>query len=140
MSARKIRNCLYIFSKRGMDIETFMSILKAFLVGGAICLIGQILLDYTKLTMARILVLFVVAGAALGAVGLYEPLVEWAGAGATVPLSGFGYAMIEGVKKAMAEQGWLGMITGPFTAAAGGTGFAILCGLAAALVARPKEK
>ena len=121
-----------------MDI--FLMLLKAFLVGGAICLIGQILLDYTKLTMARILVLFVVAGAALGAVGLYEPLVKFAGAGATVPLAGFGYAMVEGVKKAVAEQGALGILTGPFTAAAAGTGLAVLCGLAAALIFRPKEK
>jgi len=121
-------------------METFMALLKAFLVGGAFCLVGQILLDYTKLTMARILVLFVVAGAVLGAVGLYGPLIKWADAGAAVPLAGFGYAMVEGVKKAVAEQGWLGILTGPFTAAAAGTGLAILCGLAASLVFRPKEK
>ncbi|MCL2299802.1 MAG: SpoVA/SpoVAEb family sporulation membrane protein [Firmicutes bacterium] len=121
-------------------METFLSILKAFLVGGAICFVGQILLDYTKLTMARILVMFVVAGAVLGAVGLYKPFAEWAGAGATVPLVGFGSLMVEGVKKAIEEKGWIGILTGPFTAAAAGTGFAVLCGLAASLVARPKEK
>ena len=121
-------------------MEIFNALLKAFLIGGAICFIGQLLLDYTKLTMARILVIIVVAGAVLGAFGLYKPLVEWAGAGATVPLSGFGYAMIEGVKKAVDEQGWVGILTGPFSAAAAGTGFAVLCGLVASLVAKPREK
>ena len=121
-------------------METFLPILKAFLVGGAICFLAQILLDYTKLTMARILVLLVVAGTVLGAVGLYKPFAEWAGAGATVPLSGFGSLMVEGTKKAIEEKGWTGILTGPFTAAAAGTGFAVLCGLAASLVARPKEK
>ena len=121
-------------------MEVFLSILKAFLVGGAICFLGQLLLDYTKLTMARILVMMVVAGAALGAFGLYKPFAEWAGAGATVPLSGFGYAMIEGVKTAIDEQGWVGIFTGPFSAAAAGTGVAVLCGLVAAVAARPKEK
>ena len=117
-----------------------MSLLKAFLVGGAICFLAQILLDYTKLTMARILVTLVVAGAVLGALGLYKPFAGWAGAGATVPLVGFGSLMVEGVKKAIEEKGWIGILTGPFTAAAAGTGFAVLCGLAASLAARPKEK
>ena len=121
-------------------MEIFMSILKAFLIGGAICFLAQILLDYTKLTMARILVLVVVAGAVLGAFGLYKPFAEWAGAGATVPLSGFGSAMIEGVKKAVDEQGWVGILTGPFTAAAAGTGLAVICGLVASVVAKPREK
>ena len=121
-------------------MEIFMSLLKAFLVGGVICFLAQILLDYTKLTMARILVMLVVLGAVLGAVGLYKPFAEWAGAGATVPLVGFGSLMVEGVKKAIEEKGWIGILTGPFTAAAAGTGFAVLCGLAASLVARPKEK
>ena len=121
-------------------MQIFLSLLKAFLAGGAICLLAQVLLDFTKLTMARILVLFVVAGAALGALGLYRPFAEWAGAGATVPLSGFGSLMVEGVKQAIDEQGWIGILTGPFSAAAAGTGFAVLCGLAAALLARPKEK
>jgi len=121
-------------------MEIFMSLLKAFLVGGAICFLAQILLDYTKLTMARILVMLVVLGAVLGAVGVYKPFAEWAGAGATVPLIGFGSLMVEGVKKAIEEKGWTGILTGPFTAAAAGTGFAVLCGLTASLVARPKEK
>ena len=121
-------------------MEAFLSILKAFLVGGAICFLGQILLDYTKLTMARILVMLVVLGAVLGAVGVYKPFAEWAGAGATVPLVGFGSLMVEGVKEAIEEKGWIGILTGPFTAAAAGTGFAVLCGLVASLVARPKEK
>jgi stage V sporulation protein AE len=121
-------------------METFMPLLKAFLVGGAICFVAQILLDFTKLTMARILVILVVLGAILGAVGVYQPFAEWAGAGATVPLIGFGNLMVEGVKKAMEEKGWTGILTGPFTAAAAGTGFAVLCGLAASLVAKPKEK
>ncbi|MDR0532305.1 MAG: SpoVA/SpoVAEb family sporulation membrane protein [Oscillospiraceae bacterium] len=116
------------------------SLLKAFLVGGAICFLSQLLLDYTKLTMARILVLLVVAGAVLGAVGLYEPFAEWAGAGATVPLSGFGFAMVRGVKKAVGELGWPGILTGPFSAASAGTGLAVFCGLLAALATKPREK
>jgi len=121
-------------------MEIFMALLRAFLVGGLICLMAQVLLNYTKLTMARILVLLVVAGAVLGAFGLYQPIVDWAGAGGTVPLSGFGNAMIEGVRIAIDEQGWVGILTGPFTAAAAGTGFAVICGLAAAVVAKPKSK
>ena len=121
-------------------MEIFMSILKAFLAGGAICFLAQLLLDYTKLTMARILVLLVVAGAVFGALGLYEPFAKWAGAGATIPLSGFGYAMVEGVKKAIGEQGWTGILTGPFTAASAGTGVAVLCGLAASFIAKPRAK
>ena len=121
-------------------METFLSILKAFLIGGAVCFLMQLLLDYTKLTMARILVLVVVIGAVLGAIGLYKPFAQWAGAGATVPLSGFGSAMIEGVKKAVDEQGWVGILTGPFTAAAAGTGLAVMCGLVAAVVSKPREK
>jgi len=121
-------------------MDVFMPILKAFLVGGAICFLAQILLDFTKLTMARILVMLVVAGAVLGALGLYKPFAEWAGAGATVPLVGFGSLMVEGVKKAIGEKGWIGILTGPFSAAAAGTGFAVLCGLAVSLVAKPKEK
>jgi len=121
-----------------MDI--FLPLLKAFLVGGAICFLAQILLDFTKLTMARILVILVVLGAILGAVGVYRPFADWAGAGATVPLIGFGNLMVEGVRKAMEEKGWVGILTGPFTAAAAGTGFAVLCGLVASLVAKPKEK
>lgn len=121
-----------------MDI--IIDLLKAFAVGGCICLVGQILIDVTKLTPGRILVAFVVIGVALTAVGIYEPLVEWAGAGATVPLTGFGYTMAKGVEKAIAEQGIRGILTGGFTAASAGVTAAILCGLIASFLAKPKEK
>ena len=121
-------------------MEILIDLLKAFAVGGVICLIGQILIDKTNLTPGRILVAFVVAGVALTAVGVYEPLVNWAGAGATVPLTGFGYAMAKGVEKAIAEQGIRGIITGGFTAASAGGTAAGICGLIASLIARPKEK
>lgn len=121
-----------------MDI--IIDLLKAFAVGGCICLVGQILIDVTKLTPGRILVAFVVIGVALTAVGIYEPLVEWAGAGATVPLTGFGYTMAKGVEKAIAEQGIRGILTGGFTAASAGVTVAILCGLIASFLAKPKEK
>ncbi|MBQ2842152.1 MAG: stage V sporulation protein AE [Clostridia bacterium] len=117
-----------------------MDLLKAFAVGGIICLVGQILIDITKLTPGRILVAFVVAGVILTAVGLYEPLVEWAGAGATVPLTGFGYTMAKGVERAIAEQGIRGILTGGFTASSAGVTAAILCGLVASFLAKPKEK
>ena len=115
-------------------------LLKAFFVGGLICLVGQFLIDRTKMTPARILVSFVVIGVILGAIGLYEPLVEWAGAGATVPLTGFGYALAKGIREAIAEQGARGILTGAFTAASGGVTAAIICGIVASLVTRPKEK
>ena len=121
-----------------MDIV--IDLLKAFVVGGAICLIGQVLIDLTKMTPGRILVSFVVAGVVLTAVGVYEPLVEWAGAGATVPLTGFGYLMANGIEKAVAEQGVRGILTGAFTAASGGVTAAILCGIIASFIAKPKEK
>ena len=121
-----------------MDILT--DLLKAFLVGGAICLIGQVLMDLTKLTPGRILVLFVTAGVFLTAVGLYEPLYNWAGAGASVPLTGFGYTLAKGIQKAILEQGARGIITGAFTAASGGVTVAIICGLIASFVSKPKEK
>lgn len=117
-----------------------MEILKAFLVGGAICVVGQILIDKTKLTPARILVSFVVLGVVLTAVGLYEPLVKFAGAGATVPLTGFGYTLATGVKKAIAEHGLIGALTGGLTATSGGIGAAIFFGLIAAAISRPKLK
>lgn len=121
-----------------MDI--FLSFLKAFAVGGVICAVGQIIMDMTKLTPGRILVCFVVAGVVLGAVGVYAPLAKWAGAGATVPLTGFGFAMVKGVKEAIAEKGALGILTGPLTASSAGITAAVLCGLIASFVARPKEK
>lgn len=117
-----------------------MDYFKAFLVGGLICVIGQILMDTTKLTPARILVSFVVAGVVLGAVGAYKPLVEWAGAGATVPLTGFGFTLAKGTRQAIEEDGLLGVLTGPLTSGAAGITAAMLCGLVASLLAKPKEK
>ena len=118
----------------------FVDLLKAFAVGGLICLVGQVLIDFTKMTPARILVAFVVIGVVLGAIGVYGPLAEWAGAGATVPLTGFGYALSRGVKEAINQQGARGILTGAFTAASGGITAAIICGIIASLVTRPKEK
>lgn len=117
-----------------------MIFLKAFIIGGLICVVGQLLIDFTKMTPARILVSFVVLGVLLGAVGLYQPLVEWAGAGATVPLTGFGNSLAQGVKKAVAEQGFWGIFTGPLTACAAGVTAAILSGLVVAFVAKSKDK
>lgn len=117
-----------------------MDYIKAFLVGGAICAVGQILMDTTKLTPARILVSFVTVGVVLGAVGAYEPLVKWAGAGATVPLTGFGYTLARGTKQAVEEQGLMGALTGPLTSGAAGITAAVLCGLLASLLTKPKEK
>lgn len=113
---------------------------KAFFVGGLLCLIGQILIDKTKLTPARILVSYVVAGVILGAVGLYKPFAEWAGAGATVPLTGFGNVLAQGVKKAVEKNGALGIFTGGFTAASAGICAAIFFGYMVALIFKPKEK
>ena len=113
-------------------MEMFMEYFWAFVVGGAFCLIGQLLIDLTKLTPARILVIYVVAGVILGACGVYEPLVDFAGAGATVPLTGFGYALAEGVKTAVYEDGLLGAVTGGFTAAAAGLTAAVVFGLVVA--------
>lgn len=117
-----------------------MDYMKAFLVGGALCLIGQILIDKTKLTPARILVSYVVAGVLLGAVGLYPKLVEFAGAGASVPLTGFGNTLAKGVKEAVEKDGFLGIFTGGLKASAGGITAAITAGLAASLLFRPKDK
>ena len=117
-----------------------MDYLKAFLIGGAICLVGQLLIDKTKLTPARILVSYVVAGVILGAVGLYEPFAEFAGAGAAVPLTGFGNTQAKGVREAVDEQGFLGIFIGGLRATAGGITAAITAGLLAALLFRPKDK
>ena len=111
-----------------------MDYIKAFLVGGALCLIGQILIDKTKLTPARILVSYVVAGVVLGAVGLYPKLIEFAGAGASVPLTGFGSLLAKGVKEAVTKDGFLGIFTGGLKAAAGGIAAAIVAGLAASFL------
>ena len=117
-----------------------MDYLKAFVVGGTLCLIGQILIDKTKLTPARILVSYVVIGVLLGAVGVYKPLVEFAGAGATVPLTGFGYNLAKGVKEAVEQDGFLGIFTGGLKACAGGIAAAIFAGLLVSLIFRPKDK
>ena len=114
--------------------------LKAFLVGGILCALGQILIDRTKLTPARILTCYVVTGVLLGALGLYAPLAEWAGAGATVPLTGFGNTLAKGVKKAVETNGVLGAFTGGFTSAAGGIAAAVFFGYLAAVIFRPREK
>ena len=117
-----------------------MDYVWCFLCGGLLCLIGQVLIDLTKLTPARILTGYVVAGVVLQAVGLYQSLVDWAGAGATVPLTGFGYSLAKGVAKAVGEQGLLGVITGGLTATAGGIAAAVVFGLLMALLCKPKEK
>ena len=117
-----------------------MNYLWAFVVGGCICVIGQLLIDLTGLTPARILTGYVVAGVFLQAVGVYQYVVDWGGAGATVPLTGFGYTLAKGVAKAVAEQGLLGVITGGLTAAAGGIAAAVVFGLLMAALFRPKEK
>ena len=117
-----------------------MDYLKAFLVGGILCLIGQILIDKTKLTPARILVSYVVAGVILGAVGVYKPLVEFAGAGASVPLTGFGYTLSKGVKEAVDKDGFLGIFTGGLKATAGGITAAVFAGLLASLLFKAKDK
>ena len=117
-----------------------MDYLKAFVVGGAICAVGQLLIDKTKLTPARILVCYVVLGVILGGAGVYEKLVGFAGAGATVPLTGFGYTLAKGVKEAVAEQGVLGALTGGLKAASGGITAAVFFGFLSALVCRPKDK
>lgn len=117
-----------------------MDYLKAFLCGGVLCAIGQILIDKTKLTPARILTGYVVAGVILSAVGIYEPLVEWGGAGATVPLTGFGHSLAQGVKKAIASRGWLGIFTGGLGATAGGIAAAVVFGVVMALIFKPGDK
>ena len=117
-----------------------MDYVKAFLIGGALCLIGQILIDKTKLTPARILVSYVVIGVFLGAIGVYQSLADFAGAGATVPLTGFGNTLAKGVKKAVDEDGFLGIFTGGLKASAGGITAAIFSGLLASILFRAKDK
>ena len=117
-----------------------MNYLWAFLIGGVLCAVGQLFIDLTKLTPARILTGYVVAGVLLQAVGLYQPLVDWGGTGATVPLTGFGYCLAKGVAKAVAEKGLLGALTGGLTAAAGGIAAAVVFGVLAALIFRPGDK
>lgn len=117
-----------------------MMYLKAFIIGGLICAVGQVLVDTTKLTPARILVGFVVLGVVLGALGAYEPIVEFAGCGATVPLTGFGNLLVQGTKQAIAEKGFVGAITGPLTAGAAGILSAVMSGLAVSFLTKPRAK
>ncbi len=121
-------------------MDTIIIYLKTFLVGGLFCVIGQILIDRTKLTPARILTSYVVAGVVLGAAGLYQPLVDWAGAGATIPLTGFGNTLASGVREAVGKSGLLGAFTGGLTASAAGICAAIFFGLIVSMVFSPKEK
>ena len=120
--------------------QALLPFLRAFLIGGGLCVIARILIDKTKLTPARILVIYVVAGVILGAVGLYERIAEFGGAGATVPLTGFGYLISKGVREAVEEKGLLGALTGPLTAAAGGTAAALIFGYLVALVCKGRAK
>ena len=117
-----------------------MNYVLAFVIGGLICVVGQILIDKTQLTPAKILVAFVVLGVVLQGVGFYQPLVDLAGAGATVPLTGFGYTLARGTAKAVGEQGLLGALTGPLTAGAAGITTALLCGRGVSFIAGPKDK
>ena len=118
----------------------WLMLLKAFVIGGVICVIGQLLIDLTAMTPARILVLFVVMGVVLTAIGLYEPIVEFAGAGATVPLTGFGYTLAKGVEEAVKEKELLGVLTGSVTGAAGGITAAVVFSYLVALVAKSGDK
>ena len=117
-----------------------MEYLRAFLLGGALCAVAQMLIDKTRLTPARILVLYVVAGVVLSGLGLYEPLADWGGAGASVPLTGFGHNLAKGVREAVAEEGWLGVLTGGLRAGAGGVAAAIVFGYLAALLFSSRDK
>ena len=117
-----------------------MEYFKAFLCGGTLCAVGQIFIDRTKLSPARILTGYVVAGVILSALGIYEYIADWGGSGAAVPLTGFGHPLAKGVRKAVEENGWIGVLTGGLTAAAGGVTAAAICGVLAALLFRPGTK
>ncbi len=132
----------FTFKNKGVAqlIDIILPLLKAFLVGGLICTVGQLLIDFTKMTPAKILVSFVVIGVILGGLGVYEPLVKWAGSGATLPLTGFGYALAKGTKEAVAEDGLLGALSGPLAASSVGIMAAVISGLIASVFARSKDK
>lgn len=117
-----------------------IAFIKAFLIGGVICAVGQLLIDYTKLTPARILTLYVIAGVILSGLGIYQPLLDFAGEGAGVPLTGFGHLLAKGVRKAIEEQGALGILTGGLTSAAGGITAALFAGLTAAIIFKKRIK
>ena len=126
--------------KGGFFTDIFLTFLKTFCAGGLICVAGQILIDRTKLTPARILVGFVVLGVFLSAVGIYEPFAQWAGCGATVPLTGFGNVLVQGTKEKIDEMGWMGILTGPLSSGAVGITAAMLSGFVISLIAKPKSK
>ena len=121
-------------------MEFLTDCIKAFVLGGIFCAVGQFLIDYTKLTPARILVAFVVTGVLLGALGIYEPILEWGGAGASVPLTGFGANLAKGVKEAVDKEGLIGALKGGLTACSGGITFALLAGTIVAMFCKPKDK
>ena len=121
-------------------MELLAQFIRTFLCGGVLCLIGQILIDKTSLTPAKILTMYVIAGVVLGAIGVYEPIAQWGGSGAAVPLTGFGYNLAKGVKEAVAAKGFLGAMTGGLTAAAGGITAATFFGWLMALLISPKER
>ena len=120
--------------------DIILPLLKAFVVGGLICTVGQLLIDFTKMTPAKILVSFVVIGVALGGLGIYEPLVKWAGSGATLPLTGFGYALAKGTKEAVSEDGFMGALSGPLASSSVGIMAAVISGLIASAFTRSKDK
>lgn len=120
--------------------DIILPLLKAFVVGGLICTVGQLLIDFTKMTPAKILVSFVIIGVALGGLGVYEPLVKWAGSGATLPLTGFGYALAKGTKEAVMKDGLLGALSGPLASSSVGIMAAVISGLIASVFARSKDK
>ena len=120
--------------------DIILPLVKAFVVGGLICTVGQLLIDFTKMTPAKILVSFVVIGVALGGLGIYEPLVKWAGLGATLPLTGFGYALAKGTKEAVMKDGLLGALSGPLASSSVGIMAAVISGLIASVFARSKDK
>ena len=121
-------------------METIMEYARAFLIGGVLCAIAQILIDKTRLTPARILVTYVVCGVVLGAVGLYKPLIDFAGTGATLPISGFGYLISKGVREAIDQNGFMGILTGGLSATAGGITAALFFGLLASLIFKSKPR
>ncbi len=136
---------LYIKTKTANNVngdlmDILVNCIKAFVIGGGICLVGQILIDYTKLTPARILVSFVVAGVVLSSLGLYKPLVDFAGAGATVPLTGFGHSLAQGVKKAVDEFGFMGIFMGGLTATSAGICAAVVFGYIMSLIFKPHDR
>lgn len=120
--------------------DIILPLVKAFIVGGLICTVGQLLIDFTKMTPAKILVSFVIIGVALGGLGVYEPLVKWAGSGATLPLTGFGYALAKGTKEAVMKDGLLGALSGPLASSSVGIMAAVISGLIASVFARSKDK